>query len=232
MNLCRSVRNLTKFERGLWLTSMTAVLAASALGGGRDWLTLLTPIIGVSALIFVAKGDVLGQLLTVFFSLSYALISFQCQYYGEMITYLGITTPIAIASVVAWLKNPYSEQEVKVNAIGKSVWLILLLSTAVVTICFFFILRFFDTSYIGFGTLSVATSFFASSLMLLRSPYYALAYAANDVVLIILWLLASRSDLAYTPMLVCFAIFLVNDIYGYRNWKLMRYRQQEIYLCD
>ncbi len=64
--------------------------------------------------------------------------------------------------------------------------------------------------------------------MLFRSPNYALAYAANDIVLIVLWILASMDNLSYLPMIACFAMFFVNDIYGFINWIRMKNRQQEL----
>ena len=75
------------------------------------------------------------------------------------------------------------------------------------------------------STVSIATSFSASALMLLRSPYYAVAYACNDVVLVILWIMASMEDISFLPMIVCFAIFLINDIYGFFNWRKMSRKQ-------
>jgi len=53
-----------------------------------------------------------------------------------------------------------------------------------------------------------------------------LAYAANDVVLIALWILASLQDIRYVSVVVCFLAFLVNDIYGYINWQRMKERQK------
>ena len=54
---------------------------------------------------------------------------------------------------------------------------------------------------------------------MLRSSYYALGYAANDVVLIALWVLASLKDPVYIPVTVNFSIFLVNDLYGFVSWR-------------
>ena len=54
---------------------------------------------------------------------------------------------------------------------------------------------------------------------MLRSSYYALGYAANDVVLIVLWLLASLTNLGYLPVAVNFIIFFFNDLYGFISWK-------------
>ncbi|MBR1530710.1 MAG: nicotinamide mononucleotide transporter, partial [Eubacterium sp.] len=75
------------------------------------------------------------------------------------------------------------------------------------------------------STLSVFTSFLACVFLVLRLPYYALAYSANDVVLIVLWVLATLKDVQYLPMIVCFSMFLVNDLYGFYNWRRMKRRQ-------
>ena len=62
--------------------------------------------------------------------------------------------------------------------------------------------------------------------MVFRSPFYAVAYAANDIVLIILWVLASLENISYLPMVMCFAMFLLNDMYGFINWRKMSVRQK------
>lgn len=54
---------------------------------------------------------------------------------------------------------------------------------------------------------------------MLRSSYYAVGYAANDVVLIVLWVLASFENPSYIPVVVNFVIFFVNDMYGFVSWK-------------
>lgn len=65
-------------------------------------------------------------------------------------------------------------------------------------------------------------------LTLRRNPYFALAYAANDVVLIVLWVMASISDVSYVSVAVYFAVFFINDLYGFANWLKMKSRQAEI----
>ena len=223
--MIESVRNLNKFEKVLWMVSVILVAGAFILSGNGAWLTLAASLVGVTALIFVAKGDVLGQILTIGFSILYALISFQFQYWGEMITYLGMTAPIALMSVVTWLKNPYDDKEVKVEHLKPGTWLVLSVATILVTILFYFVLDWFETPNLLFSTISIATSFLASSLMMLRSPWYAVAYGANDVVLIILWVMATLSELRYLPMIFCFVIFLVNDAYGFYSWKRRKKKQ-------
>ena len=223
----RVLGNLTRFEKILWLCSVVIIVAGFLMVRSDEWLTLVASLVGVTALIYVAKGYVAGQILTIIFSIIYAIISYKLRYFGEMITYVGMTAPIALLSVITWIRNPYNENEVKISHVSKKTWLYLVLATVVVTFIFYFILDAFNTANMLFSTISIATSFGASSLMMLRSPYYAVVYAANDVVLIVLWVMAFMLDTSYLPMIVCFVIFFINDIYGFHNWKVMRRNQEK-----
>ncbi len=226
-----SFKTLTKFEKGLWLISLAVTLLSYVLSylfsGGGDLLNLIASLIGVTALIFVAKGLVLGQLLTVVFSVFYGIISVLFAYYGEMITYLFMTTPMAIVAAVEWIKNPYKDTlEVKVRKVTKKQLVVMWLLALLVTVLFYFILKALNTTNLVFSTISITTSFIASYLTFLRSPYYAIGYSANDVVLIILWILASVENISYLPMVACFIMFLFNDLYGFYNWRRMQKRQK------
>ena len=229
MYFISKIRSLTKFELGLWLFSLTGVTLSSVFSPAFDPLSLIASLIGVTALIFVAKGDPLGQILTVVFSVFYGVISWTFRYYGEMITYIGMSTPMAALAVAAWLRNPYEQgrAEVRVNRLKLPEVLFLAVLTAAVTVLFYFILAFFNTANLLPSTLSVTTSFLASYLTFRRSPFYALAYAANDIVLIVLWVLASMEDPSYLPMILCFTMFFLNDTYGFVNWQRMQKRQNK-----
>ena len=230
-NYLASFKTLTKFEKGLWLISLAVTLLSYVLSylfsGGGDLLNLIASLIGVTALIFVAKGLVLGQLLTVVFSVFYGIISVLFAYYGEMITYLFMTTPMAIVAAVEWIKNPYKDTlEVKIHKVTKKQLVVMWLLALLVTVLFYFILKALNTTNLVFSTISITTSFIASYLTFLRSPYYAIGYSANDVVLIILWILASVENISYLPMVACFIMFLFNDLYGFYNWRRMQKRQR------
>ena len=220
-------KSLTKFEWLLWGCSLLVVGVASLIAPDASWLSVLASLIGVTALIFLAKGHVMGQFLIVVFAALYGIISFQFRYYGAMITYLGMSAPMAVCAAISWLKNPYEgTNEVKVNHLAAHHWLGLSVLTVVVTVVFYFILQALGNGSLIVSTISVATSFFAASLVFLRSPYYALGYAANDVVLIVLWVLASIEDIGSLPMVLCFAVFLFNDLYGFFSWRRMEKRQK------
>lgn len=221
------IRYFRASEIVLWSVSVLLILVSFFALDGNGYLTLVASLIGVTSLIFNAKGNPFGQFLMIIFSVIYGIISLTFSYYGEMITYLGMTAPMAVFSLVSWLKNPYdkSKAEVKVNVLRVGEIVLMLFLTIVVTGLFYFILKVFNTANIIPSTVSVATSFLAVYLTYRRSAFYALAYAANDIVLIILWVLASFADVSYLSVVICFAVFLVNDIYGFIGWRKMLKRQ-------
>ena len=217
----------SKGELALWGASSVLILVSFLIFDRVNFMTLAASLIGTTSLIFNAKGNPIGQALMVVFSLMYGVISYTFSYFGEMITYLGMTGPMALFALISWLRNPYkgNHAEVAVNRLGKWEYSFLYLATAAVTLGFYFILAHFNTANILPSTLSVATSFVAVYLTFRRSPWFALAYAANDVVLIDLWILAAREDISYLSVIICFVMFLVNDLYGFVSWKRMERRQ-------
>lgn len=218
----------TNGEIALWAGSVSMIIISFYIFQSGDYLKLAASLIGVSSLIFAAKGNPVGQMLMIIFSLLYGVISFSFSYYGEMITYLGMTMPMAVFSLISWLKNPYNgnRAQVRVNRLKGREYIFMTIFTALVTVIFYFILDYFDTANIIPGTISVTTSFLAVYLTFRRSPYYAVFYAANDIVLVLLWILASMQDMSYVSVVVCFLVFFVNDVYGFINWKKMEKRQQ------
>lgn len=219
----------SKTELTLWSTSALLILISFFIFDRTNYLSLAASLTGVSSLIFCAKGNPFGQLLMVIFSIMYGIISYTFRYYGEMITYLGMTAPMAVFSLISWLLNPYdgNKSEVQVNRLKSGEIVFILFLTAAVTVLFYFILKKYNTANLLPSTVSVTTSFIAVCLTFRRSQYYALAYASNDIILIILWALAARTDISYLSVIICFVIFLANDIYGYISWSRMQKRQSQ-----
>ena len=164
----------------------------------------------------------------IIFSTIYGIISFSFSYYGEMLTYMGMTLPMSVFSLVTWLKNPYKESksEVAVAKLKKKDIPLIIISALVITIAFYFVLKHFNTANLLPSTFSVTTSFIAAFLTYKRSPFFALAYATNDVVLIVLWILATKENFSYLSVVICFIVFFFNDSYGFLNWLKMQKRQQ------
>lgn len=214
------IKTLTKKEWVLWLGSLSAVIISNIAVRNIDLLTLAATCIGVTALIFAAKGNVLSPILMTIFCILYTLISWRFHYWGEMITYLGMSLPMSVWSIITWAKNSSENStSVAIQRLTPKHISGLIIFSVLTTLIFYFILRALNTPNIVFSTISITTSFLASSLTLLRSSYYALGYAANDIILIALWILASFKNPAYLPVAFNFMIFFINDLYGFISWK-------------
>ena len=86
------ILSLSKQEWAIWIGSLLVVTVSNVVSGDLDLLTLLAALVGVTSLIFAAKGNVWAQILMIVFSILYGIISWRFRYWGEMITYLGISS--------------------------------------------------------------------------------------------------------------------------------------------
>lgn len=227
MRLLKDLKSLNKFEIILLVFSNIVIFSTHFFLPNANVVSTFASMIGVTSLVFIAKGVVLGQILCIIFSIFYGLISLANGYYGEMLTYVCMTLPMNVFSLISWIRHPFKDtNEVEVSSLSiKKILLIFILSLGV-TIIFYFVLKALNTASLIVSTISITTSFIAVSLTFFRSPYYALAYATNDLVLIVLWIIATFKDSSNFTMILCFIIFLVNDIYGFINWKKMQKNQQ------
>ena len=228
--LKKFINYFSTVELALWSSSVLLILVSFLIFDKENYLILIASLIGATALIFCAKGNPFGQVAMIVFSSIYGYISFSYQYYGEVLTYLGMTAPMAIFSLISWLRHPYNgkKSQVKIKKLKGSEAIIMSILTIFVTVIFYFVLKTFGTQNILPSTLSVTTSFIAVFLTYKRSALYALAYAVNDIVLIVLWVLAAIEDISYLSVIICFIMFLINDLYGFINWQRLYRRQNKL----
>lgn len=230
MSLKKRLQYFSPFEKTLWLSSVAVITASYLLSRNFYPLSLIASLLGVTALLFIAKGNVIGQFIVIIFSALYSVISYRFGYYGELITYAFMSAPSALVACITWLKNPSDsgKSEVQVATMSALKWIFTTCLAVVATVVFFFVLRYFETSNLLLSTLSITTSVFAATLLIFRCRFYAVAYVFNDLVLIALWVLASMEDISNLPMVFCFATFLFNDTYSFINWKRIENRQKSL----
>lgn len=218
------------FSRTDWIIytlSIAIILLSNIFAREIDYFKVIATIIGATSLIFIAKGHFLGQIIMLVFAVFYSILSYINGYYGEIIISAGLTLPLSISSIYTWVKNPYNKGEnvVKSYRLNLKDVINTILISLVVLISGFFVLRALNTNDLFVSTISLGTSFVASYLMFRRNSFYAVAFMLNDLVLIVLWSLASVNDITNLSVVFCFAMFLINDLYAFISWKI-RERQQ------
>ena len=101
---------LSYFSKGeiiLWSCSVATIIISFFIFKERNYLSLAASIIGATALIFCARGNPLGQIFMISFGILYAIISYSFRYYGEMMTYIGMSVPMAFISLISWIRHPF-----------------------------------------------------------------------------------------------------------------------------
>jgi len=224
------LKNWNLFEIIFLAVSIAIIVTVFVFNSEKNWLSFICSIIGITAVMCLAKGLVITPYLLVVNGCLYSILSYTQAYYGEMIVYIGLMIPMAISSIISWNKNKNKEDgtQVSVNKIKKSEYVYLALATIVASIAFYFLLKAFNTNQLIISTLALITSTVASYLLFRRSSYYAIGYIINDIILIVLWSTSvSTFGVEYLPTVICFAIFLINDIYGLIHWKMEEKKQSQ-----
>ena len=194
----------------------------------KDYLSSATAVLGIIMVVFVAKAHVFGQFLALADAILYAVVAYFYHYYGELIISIVLYIPIATMAIVSWAKNKFEDtEEVKVEKLGFPGILgigLVFLGTAVSS---FFILRALNTPNLIVSVISVSISAAGGYLIIKRSPYYALLYMINDIVLAVLWGLAAKEAHQYLPLAISFIGYFASDTYGFINWIRLRRNQHK-----
>ncbi len=201
------ITSLTKKEWGIWMGALLVIVVSNIFSANFNALTSG----------FMRRCDIpdyCGERECV------------VTYSDDPVQYPLRTSPgMAVWSTITWIRNPSeSGKEVEIQQLTKKHVFLLVSSTTVITILFFKILAVLETPNIVFSTISITTSFLAASLTMLRSSYYAVGYVANDIVLIVLWIMATIKDPSYFSVMIIFTIFFFFDLYGFISWKKEKQR--------
>ena len=219
-------KNWNLFEIILLFAGIVVVAICFVFTTPKDWLSFFASVLGVVSVMLVSKGIFFAPVLGVIYNVIYIILSIGQAYYGEAIIYAFIMTPIEILSIINWIRNKKQDNTVSINKISKKEYIYLFVATIVLTVGFYFILWALNTAELVVSTISLVTSAIATYLLLRRSSYYAIGFMLNDIILIVLWAIATAvNGVELLPMVISFGVFLVNDIYGFVRWKKQEKKQ-------
>ncbi len=224
------LKNWNIFEIVFLFASLLGLSLCFIFEVDKNVLSFITSLVGVVSVLLVAKGLVIAPFIDIVYNILYSIVAITQKYYGEAIIYIALMIPISLFAIISWLRNKSKNNNAMVeqnNIYGKE-YLYLAIVTMISTVAFYFLLKALNTNELIISTLSLITSAVASYLMLRRCKYYALGFVANDIILIIMWaIVVKNSGLGYLPTLISFAIFLINDIYGFIRWSIEQRKQNK-----
>ena len=213
-------KDWTNFEKVLLFGSIIIVGLVGILFKS-DLLTISCSIVGIITALLLAKGKNLGQVFGLLITILYSIVSFKNKYYGEVLIYSLLMLPMYIIGIITWINHKNEKtNSVEINSINKKEWVIVSIVFVGVFICIYYLLKAFNTNELVVSTISVLASLFAVYLQIRRSKYSFSFYMVNDVILMFLWgIPVVRGSFILFPMLLNPTINLINDTYGFYNWK-------------
>ena len=213
-------KDWTNFEKVLLFGSIIIVGLVGILFKS-DLLTISCSIVGIITALLLAKGKNLGQVFGLLITILYSIVSFKNKYYGEVLIYALLMLPMYIIGIITWINHKNEKtNSVEINTINKEEWVIVSIVFVGVFICIYYLLKTFNTNELVVSTISVLASLFAVYLQIRRSKYSFSFYMVNDIILMFLWgMPVVRGSYILFPMLLNPTINLINDAYGFYNWK-------------
>ncbi len=218
----------TIFEWCLWGIGIVAITASFFIFSAGDILSYLSSVFGLTSLILMAKGNFVGLIIGVVFALTYAMFSYTQAYYGEMLIYLCVYLPLKIISIFNWIKNKFGKNvmQVKVGTFRRTECIVCSLLIFVLTMPFYFLLKYLNTDNLTISTISLIPSLAATYCMLRRIEYFSLCYVVNDIVMVIMWSIKLSDGFDALPSVIAFSFFILNDLYSFINWKRLKKKQR------
>lgn len=194
----------------------------------RSVFSVFTSMIGILGVILIAKGDVVSHYVYIVFSILYSLMSIATHYYGEAIIYLFVMIPFHISSIISWKKNiSDTPREVEVQRSDWKKSALIAVCFALLSIPFYYLLKYLSTDNVVISTLSLTTSCFAGYLMFKRSRFFSAVFAADDIFLLLLWgIKIYMGEYQFIPTLINVVVLTVNDTYSFWCWS-KRYLKQK-----
>ena len=213
-------KDWTNFEK-LLLFGSIIIVGIVGIIFKSDLLTILCSIVGIVTALLLAKGKNLGQIFGLIITILYSIVSFKNKYYGEVLIYALLMFPMYIIGIVTWINHKNEKtNSVEINSIKKKEWIIVSFIFVFIFVGIYYLLKAFNTSELIVSTISVLASLFAVYLQIRRSKYSFSFYIVNDIILMFLWgIPVIKGNYILFPMLLNPTINLINDIYGFYNWK-------------
>ena len=213
-------KDWTKFEKMLllisvFLISVLGIITKSAI------LTVVVSLIGITCALMQAKGKVISQFIGVLEAILYSILSFQNQYYGEVIIYMAVVIPTYLFGIYSWITNKDRDTGTVIQKIfAIKEWIVLLILNVILFILLYIVLQYFNTNQLIISTLSMLASLTATYLIAKRNKYSFLFYSINDVILLILWgIPVIKGEISLIPILIEPSLLLISDTYGWKNWN-------------
>ena len=214
---------LNWFDWFLILGTTVVSILSSLLGDGWDTLGFIVAVTGIINLVLCARGNIWNYLFGIIYNAIYVYISWKSRLYADSAIYLLYYLPMQFVGWFSWKKNQ-NQDSGAVNAVhlDKRTALILLASAAVLIPVFAWILGLpaIGDAQPWLDAATTVVSILAMYMMVKAIAEQWYIWIALDAAQVIKWTIATvRGEEHAALMLVMFAFFLANAVYGLIQWN-------------
>ena len=214
---------LNWFDWFLILGTTVVSILSSLLGDGWDTLGFIVAVTGIINLVLCARGNIWNYLFGIIYNAIYVYISWKSRLYADSAIYLLYYLPMQFVGWFSWKKNQ-NQDSGAVNAVhlDKRTALILLAAAAVLIPVFAWILGLpaIGDAQPWLDAATTVVSILAMYMMVKAIAEQWYIWIALDAAQVIKWTIATvRGEEHAALMLVMFAFFLANAVYGLILWN-------------
>ncbi|MBR6423900.1 MAG: nicotinamide mononucleotide transporter [Bacteroidales bacterium] len=214
---------LNGFDWFLILGTTAVSIASSLLGEGWDTLGFIVAVTGIVNLVLCAKGNIWNYAFGVIYNAIYVYIAWKSKLYADSAIYLLYYLPMQFAGWAHWKKNQNQDSgAVNARHLDRKTALVLLALAAVLIPLFAWLLSrpFIGDSQPWLDSVTTVVSILAMYMMVKAIAEQWYIWILLDAAQVVKWTIATiRGEEHAALMLVMFAFFLANAVYGLIQWN-------------
>ena len=213
----------TKFEK-LFLLFMVVLQITVFVIYPDSPLNIIAGLAGVISVVMCAKGRIMFYFVGFIQTITYLILAWQNQFYGEVLENLFYFVTM-IWGIFVWCKNSVRNEDGTEDVAAKKFttaqWIFSIIGTIILTIGMGYVLTKVGSAQAYTDAATNVMAIFAQILMVRRYREQWIWWLVIDVFCIKLWLVAGNWS-----MVAMYIAWTANCIYGWVNWSKLN-RQQK-----
>lgn len=215
----------TLFEK-VWLFISTITMIGLSIVWKDSPIALISGVTGIIGVVLCAKGKISTYFYDTINVALYAWICFQNGLYGEVMLNAFYFIPMNIVGFMLWNKKKDDDGNVEAKALTKKQLIILSVGLFVAIVLYYQLLKSLGGNLQLIDSITTVTSVMALLLQVLRYKEQWLIWILVNLVSIVMWVMLLNTSEGSISMIVMWAAYLINSIYGYINWNKLNKKSE------
>lgn len=215
----------TTFEL-VWLILSSAVMVVLSFIWKDSAIALISGVTGIIGVVLCAKGKISTYLFATINVALYAYISYQNRLFGEVMLNAAYFLPMNVVGFFLWRNKKDDDGDVLTKKLSSKGLGILFTSLIVGILLYWKVLNMLNGNLQLIDSITTVSSVIALILQVLRYKEQWLIWIIVNIVSVGMWALLLNTPDGSITMIVMWAAYLVNSIYGYVNWTKLNKQQK------